>query len=74
LILTANKSPSDGIVPEEAEELLAAYCIYGAPDDAHAQLGSWYEAGATDVALLMPPNASVDAIVETMTSFREGSR
>jgi len=74
LILTANKSPSDGIVPEEAEELLAAYCIYGAPDDAQAQLGTWYEAGATDVALLMPPNASFDAIVETMTSFRDDPR
>ncbi len=74
LILTANKRPSDGIVPEEAEKLLAAHCIYGAPDDAHAQLGTWYETGATDVALLMPPNASFDAIVETMTSFRDDPR
>ena len=74
LILGANERPSDGIVPEEAEELLAAHCIYGSPDDAQAQLATWYLAGATDVALLMPPNASFEAIVETMTSFRDGTR
>jgi alkanesulfonate monooxygenase SsuD/methylene tetrahydromethanopterin reductase-like flavin-dependent oxidoreductase (luciferase family) len=73
MILEANMSPTDGIVPEAAERLLRDLWIYGTGSEAAALLEPWFDAGATSVAVTLPPNASMDLIHTTLEAFAPGT-
>ena len=69
LIREANSSPTDGVVPEGATDLLADLWMFGTADDAPGLLEPWFDAGATSLAVTVPPNAPWDIIDATLEAF-----
>jgi alkanesulfonate monooxygenase SsuD/methylene tetrahydromethanopterin reductase-like flavin-dependent oxidoreductase (luciferase family) len=65
----ANDRPNDGIVPPGTESLIDDQTIHGDPATIRASLERWYEAGADEVLLFLPPGAPADLMRETIETL-----
>ena len=55
---SANERAGDGVVPPAGERLLSEQTIFGSVDRARERLEQWYEAGADQPLLTMPPGGA----------------
>lgn len=68
-IRSSNERPGEGNVPEAAERLLTEQMIFGTAASAREQLELWYEAGADEPLLTLPPGAPEELLRETIESM-----
>ena len=68
-VRAANASSADSTVPDEAERLLSDLWMYGTPNQVPHLVDRWFEAGASSLAVTLPPGAPREILHSTLEAF-----